>query len=275
MNPDKIINASLLDILFEGKNKEYGAYELRKTYNSRMNWAMLGMASICVLFFLTRIFANDHDKIKHTIPIIDTKLVDLPKEKTPEPIPVKPPKVEQQRVQSIKITPPRILPDEQVEDPLPPVEAAENAKIGLITQDGIKEADFVAPPVEHTTGAVEAPKTKTEAFEKEFIRIEKEAMFPGGLPAWKKYLERTLNANAAVEDGAAMGDYLVKVQFVVDKEGNISNVKAIEVPKACPACGPEAVKVIKNGPKWEPAIQNSQKITYQAMQYITFKVTEE
>ncbi|HEX8278791.1 MAG TPA: energy transducer TonB, partial [Segetibacter sp.] len=92
---------------------------------------------------------------------------------------------------------------------------------------------------------------------------------------WKRYLERNLNANVAADDGAPTGNYTVRVQFIVDKEGNISNVSAIEVPKACPSCGPEAVKVIKRGPKWEPAVQNGRNVIYQAVQHITFQVAEE
>ena len=91
----------------------------------------------------------------------------------------------------------------------------------------------------------------------------------------EKYLERNLNAQVASDDGAPVGNYTVKVQFIVDKTGAISNVTAIEVPKACPSCGPEAVKVIKRGPAWEPAVQNGRNVIYQAIQHITFQVAEE
>ncbi len=95
------------------------------------------------------------------------------------------------------------------------------------------------------------------------------------MEGWKRYLERNLNANVAADDGAPGGNYTVKVQFVVDKEGGISNVEAIEVLKACPGCGPEAIKVIRKGPKGEPAIQNDRKVIYQAIPYITFQVAED
>jgi protein TonB len=72
-----------------------------------------------------------------------------------------------------------------------------------------------------------------------------------------------------------MGNYTVKLQFVVDRNGSISDVKAIEIPAACKGCGAEAIKVIERGPKWEPAIQNGKKVIYQAVQFITFQVSEE
>jgi hypothetical protein len=105
--------------------------------------------------------------------------------------------------------------------------------------------------------------------------VEREAVFPGGLHGWKAYLEENLNADVAAKSKAKPGIYTVKVQFVVDKEGNISNVNAIEVPEACSRCGKEAVKIIRNGPKWEPAVQDNKRVLYQALQYISFQVVEE
>jgi protein TonB len=93
--------------------------------------------------------------------------------------------------------------------------------------------------------------------------------------AWKKFLERNLNSQVAADDGAPAGSYTVKVQFVVDKEGNISNVTAIDVPKQCPTCGAEAIKVIRKSNKWEPAIQNGRPVVYQVVQHITFQVLQE
>ena len=58
MEANKILGADVLDIIFEGRNKEYGAYELRKTYNRRLMIALIGMAALCVLLFVGYILAN-------------------------------------------------------------------------------------------------------------------------------------------------------------------------------------------------------------------------
>jgi len=275
MNSDKIMNADLLDILFDGKNKEYGAYELRKTYNHRITLAVVSMATVCLLFFLSQILANDKD-IDRNIPVTDVTIDPLnePKKETPITPPVQPPKAEIEKIKVIKDTPPLIVEDEKVTDPPPLVSELDHAQIGLANTDGAEYNGFTAPPPEVSTGTAEIMKKPVEDYEKLFIRVEKEAQFPGGMEAWKRYLERNLNANVAADDGAAIGNYTVKVQFIVDKEGGISNVQAIEVPPACPGCGPEAVKVIKKGPKWEPAIQNGRNVIYQAVQFITFQVAE-
>ena len=270
------MNAELLDILFEGKNKAYGAYELRKTYDKRITTAMISMAFFCLLFFLSQLLANKKDNVRNRIAVTGVKLSDLKPDKTPEPIQVKPPKAEPQRVATLQYTPPLIVKDAEVKDPPPAMEKLDDTRIGLANEDGAKDIGFVAPPVEASTGAVEAIKKPVEEdYEKTFFKVEKEARFPGGLEGWKRYLERNLNANVASDDGAPAGYYMVKVQFIVDKDGNISNVQAIEVPKACPGCGPESVKIIRKGPKWEPAIQNDRKVNYQAVQIITFQVAEE
>lgn len=278
MDINKLQNSDFLDILFEGRNKEYGAYELRKTYNRRMTIAISGMLLVSILFFLSQILAKDTDNETDKIIVQDVQLEDIKtEEKKPEPPPPPPPpKPEPPKVEITKFTPPKIVKDEEVKEPPPPQEKLEETKIGTINQEGLKDEGFVAPPVEAKgTGIVEAPKKVEEDYDRVFTKVEKEAKFPGGMEGWKRYLERNLDANVAANDGAAMGNYTVKVQFIVDKGGNISNVQAIDVPKACPSCGPEAVKVIKKGPKWEPAVQNGRNVIYQAIQFITFQVAEE
>lgn len=239
--------------------------------------AIAGMVLACLIFFISQVLANREDNDKNKMVVQDVQLQEVQtEEKKPEPPPPPPPpKVEPPKVEITKFTPPKIVKDEEVKEPPPPQEKLEDTKIGTINQEGKKDEGFVAPPVETGTGVVAAPKKVEEDYDKVFTKVEKEAKFPGGLEGWKKYLERNLDAQVAANDGAAEGNYTVKVQFIVDKEGNISNVQAIEVPKPCPSCGPEAVKVIKKGPKWEPAVQNGRNVIYQAIQFVTFQVAQE
>jgi protein TonB len=278
METNEILNANVLDILFEGKNKSYGAYELRKTYNKRLTLSLIIMAAICLLAFISSLLAAGNDKGRNKLPIIEIALEPAKEnEKKPEQLPPPHKKRATPIARVIKLTPSKIVIDDEVkpEDELKDVSQVEDAKIGTINKDGAKEDDFIAPPLEKSTGLVEAPKNNKKDYDGIFTKVEKEAKFPGGVEAWKKFLERNLNGQVATEDGAPEGNYSVKVQFIVDKEGNISNVTAIEIPKDCPSCGPEAIKVIKRGPKWEPAIQNGQPVNYQAVQSVTFQVTNE
>lgn len=102
---------------------------------------------------------------------------------------------------------------------------------------------------------------------------EKEAAFPGGLLGWRKYLERTLNASVPVEKGAPAGYYTVVVQFIVDTDGSISDVKALTENGY--GTEEEVVKLITKGPHWEPAMQFGKPVKAYRKQPVTFVVWEE
>lgn len=275
MEINKILTADILDIIFEGRNKEYGAYELRKTYNKRLIIAIAGMLTVCLVIFLSTVLAKFVAPEKKTqILVQDVQLAEVKQEeKKPEPPPPPPPKQEPPKVEITKFTPPKIVKDEEVkpEEKPPETEKLEDTKIGTINQEGEK-TDVVAPPVEQSTGQVEAPKAQEEDYDKEFKTVQIEAKFPGGSGAWSKYLERNLNSNAPVDNGAPAGNYTVIVSFLVDKNGNISEVQALNDPGY--GTSEEAVRVIKKGPAWTPAVQNGRNVIYRQKQSITFQVTE-
>lgn len=103
-----------------------------------------------------------------------------------------------------------------------------------------------------------------------FEKVEIEASFPGGDGAWRKYIERTLNAATPVEYGAPVGTYTIIVQFVVDKNGNISDVKALT--RHGYGMEQEVIRVIRNGPKWVPAFQDGRNVKAYRKQPVTFVV---
>src|SRR6185503_14943234 len=159
MEVNKILNADVLDIIFEGRNKEYGAYDLRKTYNKRLIKAMIGMAVFLVLLFVGYFISNlDTGTKKQVVQVQDVDLAQVEQEKKNEPPPPPPPKVEPPKVEVTKFTPPKIVKDEEVkpEEKPPEQEKLEDTKIGTFNQEGEK-SDVVAPPVEEKgTGQVEA-----------------------------------------------------------------------------------------------------------------------
>ena len=97
------------------------------------------------------------------------------------------------------------------------------------------------------------------------------AEFPGGQKGWVNYLERTLNRDLLVNTAAPVGKYSVVVSFVVDKEGNVTDVRAENDPGF--GTKEEAIRVIKNGPKWVPATQNGLNVIYRHRQAIVFGVS--
>lgn len=274
MDVNKILNADFLDILFDGRNKEYGAYELRRSYNKRLTVAITAMILIALMIFLGSVISKEAEKNKKAkMEVQDVKLEEVkeqPKNEPPPPPP--PPKMpEPPKIEIAKFTPPKIVKDEEVkEDEKPPeIDKIEEAKIGTINQEGTKDDGIVAPPVESKgTGDVVAPKAVEEDYDKVFTKVENPAEFPGGPDAWRRYLERNLQYPDNAQENGTQG--VVRVQFIVDKEGNISEVQALNDPGD--GLAEEAVRIIKKGPKWTPAEQNGRKVIYRHIQAITFRL---
>jgi periplasmic protein TonB len=272
MESNKILSADVLDIIFEGRNKEYGAYELRKTYNNRLRNALIGMVALCLLIFLSAFLATKVGNNKGPQMIVqDVQLQNVAQDKKPPPPPPPPPpKPPPPKVEITKFTPPKIVKDVEVKEPPPEQAKLEDTKIGNINQEGVK-TDVVAPPVEQGTGVV-APKDD-EDYDKVFTSVQVEAAFPGD---WAKYLSRNLNPDVATENGAPPGNYTAYVQFVVDKQGNISEVQ-LDPSKPDPGygMGQEAVRAIQRGPKWTPALQNGRNVISRKIQPITFQISDQ
>jgi protein TonB len=278
MEINKILNADILDIIFEGRNKEYGAYELRKTYNKRMRNAMLATLAIILLLIGGYLLANKiSENSKNDVVVQDVQLEEIKQEdKKPEPPPPPPPpKPEPPKVEITKFTPPKIVKDEEVkEDEKPPeVEKLEDTKIGAVNQQGIKDEGITAPPVADAgKGVIEAPKKDLTNYDEIFTKVEIESNYPGGSSAWMRYLNKTFRYPQEAQENEIQGT--VVVQFIVDKEGNVSDVEAVSGPTNG-GLRDEAIRVIKKSGRWDPAIQNGRKVKSYKKQPITFKLEAE
>jgi protein TonB len=273
MEANKILTSDVLDLIFENRNKEYGAYELRRTYNRRIVMALIITASVALLALLGSFVASKLETTKEQIKIQEVKLEDLKQEDKQEPPPPPPPPKppEPPKIETAKFTPPKIVKDEEVQEPPPPQEELKETKIDVKAQEGVKDEGIVAP-VEIDQGK-QIIEEKKEDENRIFEKVEIEASFKGGEAAWKKYLERNLNANVGPDNGAPPGTYTVYVQFVVSKDGSISDVKALTNHGY--GMEAEAIRVIKKGPAWVPAVQNGRNVNAYRKQPITFQVTEE
>jgi protein TonB len=274
MEANKILSSDILDILFEDRNKEYGAYELRKTYNKRILRALLIMFSVALLAFLGSIVASSINKGNNKPKIREVTLQDIKQdeEKKVIPPPPPPPKQEPPKVEMKQFTPPKIVKDEEVQKPPPEQQELKEAKIDVVNQEGIKDLNIATPSqIDEGKQVIEVKKDDDE--NKIFEKVEIEAQFPGGDAGWKRYLERSLSSFNPADNGAPAGTYTTYVQFVVDKDGNISDVKALT--NYGYGMEDEAIKVIKKGPAWTPAIQNGRKVKAYRKQPITFVVQDE
>lgn len=103
-----------------------------------------------------------------------------------------------------------------------------------------------------------------------FEKTEVEPAFPGGAAAWKQFLTKNINAAVPVKKRAPAGAYTVWVQFVVDKEGNISDIRALTNHGF--GMEQECIRLMKQSPQWIPAMQNGHKVKAYRKQPITFMV---
>jgi len=274
MEANKILQADYLDILFDEKNKTYGAYQLRKSYNKRLTTAIAGMFSILLLFFFGSVLANSLAKKQVVAQEVTTDVILEQVKKPQEEIKLPPPpEVKVQPVENLKtisVTPPLITPDEDVsENEKPPLnEDIADIKISNVTNNDGVDGDIVAPPLnlDNGTGVTVSIQPKKEDYEGIFVTVQNPARFKGGADAWKRYLERNLNyPDEAQEKGTQA---TVKVQLVVDKDGKVSDVHALNNPGD--GLAEEAIRIIKKCPDWIPAEQNGNKVSYRFIQSVAF-----
>ena len=114
--------------------------------------------------------------------------------------------------------------------------------------------------------ALEAQTSPVADSVKVFTRVETPASFPGDAAGWLAYLQANLRYPKKAMKKNIQGT--VRVQFIVDKEGNISEVMALNDPGG--GLAEEAVRIVKTSPNWIPAEQNHRKVTYRHIQSITF-----
>ena len=274
METNKILSADILDILFEGKNKEYGAYELRKTYNKRITLALIITAVIALLIFVGSVVAkniqdNNTKAIGSKRPFIRTG---SEKDKPPPPPPPPPKLPPPPPIQTIQFTPPKIVKDEEVVKPPEENKELEEAKVDVKTVEGTKDVGIVAPPIEEKSQVIEAPKVVAEDEDKVFTKVEIEASFPGGDGGWARYVKKAIEGNIdELTDAGQSGT--CRVRFIVSKDGTVSNVEALTMKGS--KLAEVAENAIRKGPKWTPAQQNGRHVNAYREQPVTFTIQDQ
>jgi protein TonB len=269
MEAGNILNADVLDIIFDSRNKDYGAYDLRKHYQRRLTKSFIVTLLIVVLLCLTYMLLGSMKPGKDKLEVNGTVTLEKVPEKEKPVEKLTPPPVKQvipPEIKMIRNTPPVIVKGEVPDEEKPPLnDDVDNAKIGTVNTAGIDDNGFIAPVAE-TSGVVDAPKKQDDG-DVVFRKVEIESEYPGGANAWAVFLTRKLVYPQEAVDINVQGT--VYIQFIVDKEGNVSDVTAISGPEELRAA---AVAVIKKSGQWTAAIQNGRKVKSYKTQPITFKL---
>jgi protein TonB len=262
MEANQILQTGFLDILFEGKNKLYGAYDLRKTYNQRISKALFSTMMIMLLliigFMISKRFENTTATIITVSPpnILKKIETEKPKALSKLPVPV--------HVATLQVTKPVIV--KKIEVPPPDIHQIEVSQIDVKTVAGPKPGiGIVNPPTDIIGTTVIAKPVKKESEGSTFMPIEVEAKFPGGDAAWQKYIQKAIQREL---DEFTENDYgTCMVRFMVDVNGNVSNVIATTMRGS--KLAEIAVSTITKGPKWIPAMQNGRYVAAYRLQPVT------
>ena len=240
------------EIVFEKKNKEYGAYAIRRSYNRTVVLALLISVSTFLFFISLPIIIEFFSKSEEAVVTGPTEVqIDLTEpppidESEPPPPPPPPPPV----LETIKFTPPVVV-DEVIEE-IPPVqEKLSETNVGEVTQAGSGDEEIIIPE-DKGNGVVE---TKEETF----VWVEQMPEFPGGAEAMYKFIFTNLRYPQNEKEEGISGKVYLK--FKVDKEGNISDFEVQRGIKGYPAFENEAIRVIKKMPKWNPGKQNGRAVS--------------
>lgn len=274
MKPDMILQSDMLDILFEGRNKDYGAYNLRKDYNRRLMKAMGGTLMLVMLFIGGYYWAGKMGKEPVFLPQAEKTEVILNVVEQPKPEELKPPQEQpQKKVATIKSVVPIIVPDNVKADPPPSIEELEKetAAIGTKTEEGEAPTGPVSPtPAAETGGTGTAPAAPPVEEDKVLPVAEKMPEFPGGQDALRRFLGRHLRVpEEALETGQRVK---VPVRFVVSKDGQLSGVEFMTA--ADEAFKKEIMRVVAKMPRWIAGSQGGKTVAVYCMIPIIFEVSE-
>lgn len=271
MKPELILHADILDIIFEDRNKEYGAYILRRDYEARMKKAMLivlGMVSIIFALDSFNFSSAGENKILDAVaPDIVLKSVDILEPDIPKPAEL--PKV---KAASIPYATPVIV-HQEIVDPIPELKVlAADILIGIEKSEGPPAISAQLPENGKDKNAlnnfpVEPPEERNHIFE----RVEIMPEFPGGQAAFNRFLSKNLRVP---EDALEPGEKIkLLVRFIVGKQGELTNIEFLESHGE--VFEQEIIRVMKKMPKWKPGQQNGENVAVYFKLPILFDSPEE
>jgi protein TonB len=243
------------EVVFKNRNKNYGAYIMRRDYNKRMLLILVGMVGSMGAAYGTFMLVKSTPKVAIEVPPVetwDTTILDLDETK---------PDIKIEKIDEVQSTPQKQnefnelkVTDDEIIDPK--IEIDPDIKSGneKIIGDEKDPFDPIIKEEKKDNGPIEIIETHEGPFED----VDEEAQFPGGRSKLMEFLGRNLQyPSLPLELGIQGKSYF---QFVVDKKGEISRIKVIRKFDECPECDAEAKRVISKMPIWKPAKKNGKNV---------------
>jgi protein TonB len=274
------------DLVFENKNKEFGAYQLRKTSDKRHNLAFLftliGLVVIAILVVCLNVY-NDYraelEKEAKEKAEMMAQAEMIAEEETQEEEEVEEqkfeqeiPEVPQEVLATVQVTQIAIVDADKVKNEImtQDEQKEDNTARGVVNQEGSNDADKFEAVKEQVVVkpepvVEEKPKPKDDEI---FVAVEQQAQFPGGPSALNKWLSNHINYPASAAENDIQGRVVVK--FVVEKDGKVGTAEVVKGVDR--DLDKEALRVVKSMPKWQPAKNNGVVVRSWFTLPVTFKL---
>lgn len=257
------------NLVFADKNKEFGAYQLRKESDKRHNLAVLfTLIGLVVIFILIIAFSkwSDYRAEQQALALQEQRekmmaaqLAQEAEEPEPEPE-VEEQKFEQPEIEvpeevlaTVQVTQIAIVDADKVKNEVMDMDTQkeDNTARGVVTQEGSDDADKFKAVQEQVV--VKEPEPEVKPKEEEiFVAVEQQAEFPGGTAAMMKWLINNVRYPESAQQNDIQGRVIVK--FVVEKDGSIGKAEILKgVDRDLDR---EALRVVKKMPKWQPGKNN-------------------
>ena len=275
MSKIDLISNDWIELVFAGRNHAYGAYQLRKSTGKRNLWSMVFVAAVAALAYVGLAAYNTYQEQQKARfeAEMEASLLEQKKEAKVEKK-TEAPKVELQKVEKVKssiaFTPPVIKKDSEVkpeEEMKTQDELNENkTAIGAFDVKGNDEEGGTVLKAVEEIATPEPPKHEEE--NKVFDVVEQMPSFPGGPSALMAYLSSHVKYPAVAEENGIQGR--VTVQFVVEKDGSVTDVKTMK--SVDPSLDREAERVVRSMPKWIPGKQNGSAVRVKYLVPVVFRL---
>ena len=270
-----------VDMVFAGKNKEYGAYQLRKGTSGRNIKALLILVIAAALvggFLAWKVIeqkqAEEQQAYMEAMKLAELQQQAKKEEKKKEPVK---PKIEPKKEipvarETQKFTAPVIKKDELVkeENQVKQMDKLDDkVAIGTEDKEGVKDRTVEAVRSEITVAAPPPPPApKPEVATKVFDVVEEMPSFPGGNGALMSYLNGNTKYPVVAQENGVQGKVIIS--FVVERDGSISDVKVAR--SVDPSLDREAQRVVKSMPRWTPGKQNGQTVRVKYTVPVVFRL---
>lgn len=262
-----------LDLVFEGRNKKYGAYLLRKENSKTSLRALLigaasfGFAVSAPMLINMIPSGDDNASLDEKVVLMD---LNKPKENTPPPPPPeKKPEPPKPKVDEVKFVEPKVVEAKKVTEEIKTVEELKDKNIAEKDQKGDKDAQVT---IDQPTGKSEEPVKIVDEVDNNVYNsagIEVQPEFPGGYAGFARYVQRNFRTPEVDEDVKGK----IFVEFVVEKDGSLTDIKVLR--DLGYGTKEEAIRMLKSAPKWSPGEQNGKKIRVKYSLPITIEIKAE